>query len=150
MQFKTLFSTILLALVLSGNQSAFSEEAQKKVDPFDPIENLKRLGSDTFSPEAWENSGAAEKGRMIWSFFQQHPLSELTLEKVRELLGPSTVTSADEYSPINSGLWPAYALGGPEEITVPHEGWSGYTLIFVFNPWDPNHKEIMVVPTMLP
>jgi len=150
MNYRNLLYTVIFTLALTGSQSLLAESAKKVANPFDPIENLKRLGTEEFTPEAWANAGQEERGRMIWSFFQQYKLSELTLGKIRELLGPSTVTSNNEYSPVNSGLWPAYSIG-PEELMWPPENWFGYTLVFIVNPWDTENKiEIDVTPTMLP
>lgn len=157
MKYRNIFNTLVLALLLLSNQMIFAgtEPLEKAANPFDPIENLKKLGTDEFTPDAWARAGQEERGRMIWSFFQQYDLSELTLDRIRELLGPSTVYSREPNSPINSGLIPAYAIG-PEEVMaeggrVAEEGWLGYTLIFIVNPWRPEWKtQIDIYPSMLP
>lgn len=89
----------------------------------DSIENLKKLGTDEFSQDAWRNATQEERGAMVYSFLSNYDISKMMTHDLISLLGQSTAYyEYDEF--------PAYFIG-PQ--TVESEYGKGYVLAFPIN-----------------
>jgi len=89
----------------------------------DSLEDLKILGTNNFSTEAWLNASQEERGTMVFSLLQKHNVTNMKVEEVQSLLGESTAYyEYDEF--------PAYLVGSKE---IESEYGRGYMLAFPFD-----------------
>lgn len=87
------------------------------------LEDLKVLGTSTFSKDAWADASQEERGKMVFSLLDKYKVTKMKVEDIQSLLGKSTAYyEYDEF--------PAY-LVGPKNIKS--EYGSGYILAFPFN-----------------
>ena len=106
---RRLLSTFCLIFVMLGcDRSTVTEQAQV-------------LGKREFTQQAWGSASQVERGQMVSSFLAKYPVSQLTAEQVKDLLGPPT-----GYADYDED--PAYVVG---PSTVGSEYGKGYLLIFV-------------------
>jgi len=86
-------------------------------------EDLKVLGTNSFSKDAWADAPQEERGKMVFSLLHKYKVTKMNVEDIQSLLGKSTAYyEYDEF--------PAY-LVGPKNIES--EYGSGYMLAFPFN-----------------
>ena len=100
------------------------------------IEQARLLGNQEFTQQAWASASQVERGEMLAAFLAKYPVSELTAERVKQLLGmPTGYADYDED--------PAYVIGPP---TVESKYGKGYLLIFVTDKSTGRVLETRLVP----
>jgi hypothetical protein len=76
------------------------------------IEEIKALGTNEFSKEAWNSATQEERGKMVFSLLNNHDVKKIRVEEIKLLLGESTAYyEYDEF--------PAYLIG-PTSIKSDH------------------------------
>jgi len=83
-------------------------------------DQARKLGSRTFTPEAWANASQLERAAMTASFLDQHDTSAFTRKQMEALLGAPT-----GYYDYNSNA--AYVVG-PDSVRSIYG--KGYLLVF--------------------
>lgn len=102
----------------------------------DSQEDLKILGTNNFSKEAWMSSSQEERGTMVFSLLQKHNVKNMKVEDVQSLLGKSTAYyEYDEF--------PAYLVGSKE---IESEYGRGYLLAFPFDRKTGKISQYIILP----
>ena len=87
------------------------------------LEDLKILGTNSFSKDVWVDASQEERGKMVFSLLHKYKVTKMKVEDIQSLLGKSTAYyDYDEF--------PAY-LVGPKNIESQYG--NGYILAFPFD-----------------
>jgi len=101
------------------------------------IENIKVLGTNEFTKEAWVNASQEERGEMVFSLLKTHDVKKMKVEEIKSLLGNSTAYyEYDEF--------PAYLVGSK---SIKSDYGDGYLLAFPFDRETGLIRKYIIIPS---
>ena len=124
------FLTLLLSILSFTGCSSEPE-------PFN-VEDLKVLGTSTFSKNAWAEAEREERGAMLYDLLKTHNLIGQPVEVENELLGEQTSYYIHD-------SFPAYQVG-PTNVHSVHG--IGYIMAFITDPQTGRVVKYDVVPKL--
>ncbi|VAW87562.1 hypothetical protein MNBD_GAMMA18-2199 [hydrothermal vent metagenome] len=100
------------------------------------IEDIKILGTNEFSKEAWNSASQEERGKMVFSLLKSHDVKKMKVEEIKSLLGESTAYyEYDEF--------PAYLIGSK---SIKSDYGNGYLLAFPFDRKTGLIRKYIIIP----
>ena len=99
-------------------------------------EDIKILGTNEFSKEAWNSASQEERGKMVFSLLKSHDVKKMKVEEIKPLLGESTAYyEYDEF--------PVYLIGSK---SIKSDYGNGYLLAFPFDRKTGLIRKYIIIP----